>query len=219
VLFRSPFEASQDKPVIGDSKFYVPDCAIEYNDGDDFETLADRYASICDDENPPEIGGFWIVSDEDLKTAALVWPDDDYSAFCGSDSVTYSLNRAAKAIIKSKSQKVIKKVIKKVITIEQLSGCIEYFTAEEFKVISNALQSSLEFIHEELRDEPTIESAMKAFDTNIEVTALKKVDLSAAARIREFVLSDIEDYIADISVMAASLRATTGGIGCWPCRD
>ncbi len=69
------------------------------------------------------------------------------------------------------------------------------FTERELAAISNALQTSVEFIHEGLRDEPTKAAAMAAFDADAEVTALKKVDPAAAARIREFVENDLADYL------------------------
>ena len=69
------------------------------------------------------------------------------------------------------------------------------FTKRELTAISNALLTSVEFIHECLRDEPTKKAAMKAFDADAEVTALKKIDPDAVARIREFVKSDLADYL------------------------
>lgn len=42
---------------------------------------------------------------------------------------------------------------------------------------------------------PTKAAAMAAFDADAEVTALKKVDPAAAARIREFVENNLADYL------------------------
>ena len=69
------------------------------------------------------------------------------------------------------------------------------FTPEEKAAISSALREWVEFIHEDLRDEPTVEAAMKVFDTNPSITALVKVDPEAAAKIRKFTVDDLRDYI------------------------
>ena len=69
------------------------------------------------------------------------------------------------------------------------------FTPEEKAAISSALREWVEFIHEDLRDESTVEAAMKVFDTNPYITALVKVDPEAAAKIRKFVVGDVMDYI------------------------
>jgi GTP cyclohydrolase I len=71
------------------------------------------------------------------------------------------------------------------------------FTPEEKTAISKALKEWVEFIHEDLRDEPTVETAMKVFDTNPYITALAKVDPEAATKIREFTVNDLRDYIEE----------------------
>ena len=68
------------------------------------------------------------------------------------------------------------------------------FTPEEIKVVSSSLQEAVEFMHENLRDRPTLKAAMEEFDTDPYITALVKVDPKAAAKIRKFVMSDLRDY-------------------------
>ena len=73
----------------------------------------------------------------------------------------------------------------------------DMFAPEEKAAISSALREWVEFIHEDLRDGPTLEAAMEDFDTNPYITALVKIDPEAAAKIREFTVNDLQDYIEE----------------------
>jgi len=112
-LYAFPYDSID--PLGGDHEFYVPDDAIEYNEGDTFETLvarknserfqeyADALASgelsqeAYDDEVElaTDIAGFWLIEEDKLKLAASVWPADG----CANDSETYECNHSAKSII------------------------------------------------------------------------------------------------------------------------
>lgn len=109
-----PYDA--EDPLGGDHEFYAPDDAIEYNEGDTFETLVERKNSerfkeyidalasgeISQEEYDEEvefaeeIAGFWLVEEDKLELAALVWPNGG----CGTDSATYQCNHSAKRIIR-----------------------------------------------------------------------------------------------------------------------
>jgi hypothetical protein len=104
-----PFDI--DNKFQGDSEFY-PDSGVRFEDGDSFSTLVERYLSLNyveEERNDTElmesikIGGFWVVSDEVYQQVGLMWPDDG----CGSDSETYSLNRASKRLIDRMAMQVV----------------------------------------------------------------------------------------------------------------
>ncbi len=105
-----PFD--KDEPIRGDSEFYAPDSAVDYNEGDTFETLRTRYIqkeelvySLTEptDGLVESLGGFWVIEDSVLDQTHDMWPIGG----CRRDGEVYATNRVVKVFLRGQAIKTI----------------------------------------------------------------------------------------------------------------